>query len=58
MTMLLVAPPDRELRAETCPSCGGVLTTNQDGWKICHSCGYSSPSFAPAPAAGTVSGTV
>ena len=27
-----------------CPACGGdTLTTNDDGWKICYACGYSSP---------------
>ncbi len=29
--------------SEQCPRCGGVLVVNQDGWKICHACGYSSP---------------
>ncbi|MDT3398484.1 hypothetical protein RKE29_17825 [Streptomyces sp. B1866] len=30
--------------AEQCPGCGGgLLVSNQDGWKICHSCGYPSP---------------
>ncbi|MDJ0462779.1 hypothetical protein [Streptomyces sp. H27-C3] len=29
--------------AEQCPRCGGVLAITQDGWQICHSCGYSSP---------------
>ena len=47
--------------AEQCPNCGGVLTTNQDGWKVCHTCGYSSPGVAPEPvraAAGRVLVTV
>ncbi|AEW99198.1 hypothetical protein SCATT_p10050 (plasmid) [Streptantibioticus cattleyicolor NRRL 8057 = DSM 46488] len=49
----------REVRAENCPNCGGPLAVNQDGWKICHACGYSSPSVAPAPVArGTVASTV
>lgn len=26
-----------------CPRCGGVLAVTQDGWQICHTCGYSSP---------------
>ncbi len=30
-------------RAEQCPNCGGQLAVNQDGWKICHTCGYASP---------------
>jgi uncharacterized Zn finger protein (UPF0148 family) len=47
MTLTLEAIPDRAVRAETCPKCGGVLTTNQDGWKTCHTCGYSSPGYAP-----------
>jgi len=38
------------MSSEQCPSCGGQLAVNQDGWKICHSCGYASPpGFAPAP---------
>lgn len=41
---------DREARADSCPNCSGVLTTNQDGWKVCYSCGYSAPGYAPAPA--------
>ncbi|MGR3938341.1 hypothetical protein [Streptomyces sp. BRA346] len=41
------------MSSEQCPSCGGQLAVNQDGWKICHSCGYASPpGFAPAPAPG------
>ncbi|MFI8987419.1 hypothetical protein [Streptomyces antimycoticus] len=38
------------MSSEPCPSCGGQLAVNQDGWKICHSCGYASPPGAvPAP---------
>lgn len=36
-------------RADACPKCGGQLATNQDGWKICHACGYASPQYAPEP---------
>ncbi|MCK7625464.1 hypothetical protein MUU72_20580 [Streptomyces sp. RS10V-4] len=35
--------------AETCPRCGGQLAVNQDGWKICHACGYASPPGAAPP---------
>ncbi|WP_279595772.1 hypothetical protein [Streptomyces sp. NEAU-YJ-81] len=39
------------MSSEQCPSCGGQLAVNQDGWKICHSCGYASPpGVVPAPA--------
>ncbi|SHM58774.1 hypothetical protein SAMN05216268_11278 [Streptomyces yunnanensis] len=35
--------------AENCPRCGGQLAVNQDGWKICHACGYASPPGAAPP---------
>lgn len=39
-----------EPHAEACPRCGGQLAVNQDGWKICHACGYASPpGVVPAP---------
>ncbi len=48
--------------AENCPRCGGQLAVNQDGWKICHACGYASPpGVAPpprAPGGGIVAPTV
>ena len=47
MTMKLESAPDREAHAGQCPNCGGVLTTNQDGWSVCYSCGYSRPGYAP-----------
>lgn len=52
MTRTLTEPrPDRTIEANACPNCGGLLTVNQDGWKICHACGWSSPpGIAPAPA--------
>ncbi|GHJ32719.1 hypothetical protein TPA0910_71520 [Streptomyces hygroscopicus subsp. sporocinereus] len=38
------------MSSELCPSCGGQLAVNQDGWKICHFCGYASPpGVMPAP---------
>lgn len=51
---------DREARAETCPNCGGVLTVNQDGWKICYNsgCGYSSPPGYAPPATSRFAGSV
>jgi hypothetical protein len=48
---------DREVRADGCPSCGGQLATNQDGWKICHACGWASPGYTP-PATGESAGSV
>ncbi|MFH8749119.1 hypothetical protein ACH4GK_20730 [Streptomyces rimosus] len=40
----------RSARAELCPRCGGQLAVNQDGWAICHACGYASPpGTAPPP---------
>ncbi|POX42083.1 hypothetical protein C3486_06285 [Streptomyces sp. Ru73] len=41
--------PGRCPRAESCPRCGGQLAVNQDGWKICHACGYASPPGAAPP---------
>ncbi|MFH8408936.1 hypothetical protein ACH4FX_29690 [Streptomyces sp. NPDC018019] len=44
------APRHRPVRAELCPRCGGQLAVNQDGWAICHACGYASPpGTAPPP---------
>ncbi len=40
---------DREVHAESCPQCNGPISVNDDGWKICYACGWSSPSVAPAP---------
>ncbi|WP_169393000.1 hypothetical protein [Streptomyces purpureus] len=34
------------MHSAQCPRCGGVLAVNQDGWMICHTCGYSSPPCA------------
>ncbi|MFH9420455.1 hypothetical protein [Streptomyces sp. NPDC017529] len=40
----------RPAHAELCPRCGGQLAVNQDGWAICHACGYASPpGTAPPP---------
>ena len=51
MTLTLTKPrTNRDIEANACPKCGGLLTTNQDGWKICYQCGYSSPGVAPEPA--------
>ncbi|TJZ42245.1 hypothetical protein FCH28_35105 [Streptomyces piniterrae] len=45
-------PPWPPPHAELCPRCGGQLAVNQDGWKICHACGYASPpGTAPPPRA-------
>ncbi|MEU2793806.1 hypothetical protein [Streptomyces sp. NPDC007100] len=44
-TATLRQPP----RAELCPRCGGQLAVNQDGWAICHACGYASPPGAAPP---------
>jgi ribosomal protein S27AE len=41
-----------------CPKCGGVLTTNQDGWKVCYACGYSAPGYTPPPSAAAVGNVV
>ncbi len=51
-------PPDPLPRAESCPRCGGLLAVNQDGWKICHACGYASPPGTASPPRSAHSGIV
>ncbi|HEY9375195.1 hypothetical protein [Streptomyces sp.] len=42
-TTRTASPIGTERNSAQCPRCGGVLAVTQDGWKICHTCGYSSP---------------
>ena len=38
--------PNLRPTMDECPQCGGILITNDDGWKRCGQCGYANPCFA------------